>query len=78
MTRGEGDAMDSVNRPQRSLMPAYMPTINKRFLNPTLGRIAPYVPPFGVVVHHGRRTGRAYRTPVLAVRSGSSFAIARW
>ena len=32
---------------------------------------APYVPPWAVVVHRGRRTGKTYRTPVSAfVRSG--------
>ena len=56
-------------------MPAGMPRINKRYLNPLLGRIAPNLPPAAVVVHVGRRSGREYRTPVLALRTGNSFAI---
>ena len=28
------------------------------------------VPPWAVILHRGRRSGRAYRTPVLAFRDG--------
>jgi deazaflavin-dependent oxidoreductase (nitroreductase family) len=37
---------------------------NKVGLNRVTGRIAPWLPGFGVVVHRGRRSGRPYRTPV--------------
>jgi len=37
---------------------------NKVGLNRVTRRIAPWMPGLGVVVHRGRRTGRAYQTPV--------------
>jgi deazaflavin-dependent oxidoreductase (nitroreductase family) len=37
---------------------------NKVGLNRATRHIAPWMPGFGVVVHHGRRSGRRYQTPV--------------
>lgn len=37
---------------------------------------APRIAPWGVVVHVGRRSGREYRTPVLASVSGATLTIA--
>ena len=37
---------------------------NRIVTNRVLGRVAPWMPGFGVVVHSGRRSGRAYSTPV--------------
>ena len=34
------------------------------------------VPPWAVILHRGRRSGRAYRTPVLAFRDGQTLVIA--
>jgi deazaflavin-dependent oxidoreductase (nitroreductase family) len=67
--------MSEWDRPERSIMPTGMPRFNKRFVNPLLVRLAPWVPSAAVVVHTGRRSGREYRTPVTAVRAGPSFAI---
>ena len=39
---------------------------NKRVTNRIQGAWAPYLPPWLVVVHRGRTSGRTYRTPVLA------------
>jgi deazaflavin-dependent oxidoreductase (nitroreductase family) len=36
---------------------------------------APHLPPWMLVVHHGRRTGREYRTPVLGTRRGGRVAL---
>jgi deazaflavin-dependent oxidoreductase (nitroreductase family) len=44
--------------------PRWMATVNRRVTNRVLGRVATRAPGFGVVVHRGRRSGRAYRTPV--------------
>jgi deazaflavin-dependent oxidoreductase (nitroreductase family) len=37
---------------------------NKIGLNRVTRRIAPRAPGFGLVIHHGRRSGRRYETPV--------------
>ena len=37
---------------------------NKVGLNRVTGRVAPWMPGFGVVAHAGRRSGRRYQTPV--------------
>lgn len=41
---------------------------NKAVNNPVQGLYAWIVPPWAVILHRGRRSGRAYRTPVLAFR----------
>ncbi len=50
-----------------------MARVNKRVTNPVMGLWAPYVVPLAQIEHTGRRSGRTYRTPVLAVRVGSVF-----
>lgn len=54
-----------------SLMPSWLPKVNKRVVNPVQMLWAPRLPPWAVIVHRGRRSGTEYRTPVLAWRSGS-------
>lgn len=41
-----------------------------------LGRLATRAPGFGVIVHRGRRSGRAYRTPVNVFASPAGFVVA--
>lgn len=53
-----------------------MARFNRAVANPVIGRVAPSLPGFGVVLHRGRRTGRAYRTPVLVFRAGRTVAFA--
>jgi deazaflavin-dependent oxidoreductase (nitroreductase family) len=57
------------------LLPAWLPAINKRVFNPIQRLWAPWLPPFALIVHRGRRSGREYRTPVLAWRSGSTLYV---
>ena len=45
------------------------------FTNPVMGTFAWLVPPFAVIHHRGRKSGRAYRTPVVAFRSGTGFVV---
>jgi deazaflavin-dependent oxidoreductase (nitroreductase family) len=54
-----------------SLMPSWMPRITNRFVNPVQRLWAPYLPPWAMIVHRGRRSGTEHRNPVLAHRSGS-------
>ncbi|HEX5951310.1 MAG TPA: nitroreductase family deazaflavin-dependent oxidoreductase, partial [Actinomycetota bacterium] len=48
---------------------------NRRVANPVVRRVAGRVPPLAIVDHRGRRTGRDYSTPVIAVRSGVDVVI---
>ena len=50
-------------------IPRFMRHVNRVFTNPLLGTIAWIVPPLAVVHHVGRKTGRKYRSPVVAFRS---------
>jgi deazaflavin-dependent oxidoreductase (nitroreductase family) len=61
--------------PRESLMPSWMPRINNRVVNPVQGLWAPWLPPWAVIVHRGRRSGVERRTPVLAHRSGSTLYV---
>jgi deazaflavin-dependent oxidoreductase (nitroreductase family) len=49
--------------------------INRRVFNPLIRPIAGLLPPLALVLHRGRVTGRAYRTPVLAFLSGDRIVI---
>ena len=49
--------------------------VNRVFTNPIMGTFAGFVPPLAVVRHVGRKSGRRYRTPVVAFRSASGFVI---
>lgn len=45
-------------------------------VNPALRTITGRVPPLAIVVHRGRKSGREYRTPVMAFRFADGFVIA--
>jgi deazaflavin-dependent oxidoreductase (nitroreductase family) len=49
---------------------------NRRFTNKLTLRVAGYLPGFAIVNHLGRRSGRAYRTPVNAFRTDDGYIIA--
>jgi deazaflavin-dependent oxidoreductase (nitroreductase family) len=57
-------------------LPGWLARLNRRVTNPALRPLAGRLPYFGVVLHRGRRTGRAYRTPVNAFPHGDGFLIA--
>ncbi len=56
-------------------IPYFMRHVNRVFTNRLFGTFAWLVPPFAVIHHRGRKSGRAYRTPVLALPSDSGFVI---
>jgi deazaflavin-dependent oxidoreductase (nitroreductase family) len=56
-------------------LPDFMRRVNRVFTNPVLGTIAWLVPPMAVVHHVGRKSGKRYRTPVLAFRTAKGFVI---
>lgn len=49
---------------------------NKVGLNRVVRHIAPRLPGLAVVVHHGRRSGRRYETPVMVFPGDDGFIIA--
>jgi deazaflavin-dependent oxidoreductase (nitroreductase family) len=56
-------------------LPRFLRRVNRVFTNPLMGTFAWLVPPLAVVHHVGRKSGRAYRTPVVAFGSAEGFAI---
>ena len=57
-------------------VPRIIARLNRRVTNPALGRLAGRVPPFAMVVHRGRQSGRLYQTPVMAFPSREGVVIA--
>lgn len=57
-------------------LPRGLARFNKAINNPIQGLYAWLVPPWAVILHRGRRSGRTYRTPVLAFRRGRLVIIA--
>ncbi len=55
--------------------PRALARFNKVVTNRVQGVYAPYLAPWAMVSHVGRTSGREYRTPVLAFRSGTTLAV---
>ena len=56
-------------------LPRFLRRVNRVFTNPLMRTFAWIVPPLAVVHHVGRKSGRAYRTPVVAFASAKGFVI---
>ncbi|MCD0451434.1 nitroreductase family deazaflavin-dependent oxidoreductase [Actinocorallia sp. API 0066] len=67
-----------LRRPDDSdrLAPASLPDLNRRYVNRIQSRWAPFLPPWAIIVHRGRKSGRVYRTPVMAFRHGRHLIVA--
>ena len=57
-------------------LPKRLARFNVLVTNRVLGPLARRAPGFAIVSHVGRRSGRAYRTPVNLFRSGDRYVIA--
>jgi deazaflavin-dependent oxidoreductase (nitroreductase family) len=55
--------------------PRALARFNKRVNNPIQGQYAWLLPPWAVIVHKGRKSGRVFRTPVDAFRKGDTLAV---
>jgi deazaflavin-dependent oxidoreductase (nitroreductase family) len=55
-------------------VPRSVVRFNRAINNPIQRQYAWLLPPWAIVVHHGRRSGRVYRTPVMAFRHGRTLA----
>jgi deazaflavin-dependent oxidoreductase (nitroreductase family) len=56
-------------------LPRFLRRVNRVFTNPLLGTVAWLVPPLAIVHHVGRKTGRRYRSPVVAIPTGGGYVI---
>jgi deazaflavin-dependent oxidoreductase (nitroreductase family) len=56
-------------------LPRFMRHVNRVVTNPLMSMFAGVVPPLAIVHHVGRRSGRGYRTPVVAFRGAGGFVI---
>src|SRR5689334_5050305 len=56
-------------------LPRFLRRVNRVFTNPLLGTVAWLVPPLAIVHHVGRKSGRRYRSPVVAFRTATGFVI---
>jgi deazaflavin-dependent oxidoreductase (nitroreductase family) len=56
--------------------PRSLARFNKRFTNRLILKVAGYLPGFAIVSHIGRKSGRAYRTPVNAFRTDDGYILA--
>ena len=59
-------------------LPRRLARFNRHVTNPIARTIAGRIPPFAIIRHRGRRSGTAYRTPIVAFRNHatSSYVIA--
>ena len=55
-------------------LPRRVASFNRRINNPIQRQYAWLLPPWVIIVHRGRRSGRTYRTPVNAYRRGNTLA----
>lgn len=58
------------------VVPRAVARFNRQVTNRVARRFAGRIPPFAVVLHRGRRTGKVHRTPVWAYPTDDGYAIA--
>jgi deazaflavin-dependent oxidoreductase (nitroreductase family) len=61
---------------ERAPLPRGFARFNRTVANPVMRLVAGWLPPFAIVRHRGRVTGRDYATPVLAFATTDGLAIA--
>ena len=57
-------------------VPRVVARLNKYTNNPIQRTWAPYLPPWALIRHIGRRSGREYSTPVISARAGDDLYVA--
>ena len=56
-------------------LPRTLARFNRRFANPVMRRVAGWLPPFAIIRHRDRMTGRDRATPVLAFGTSDGLVI---
>lgn len=49
---------------------------NRYVANPIVRTFAGRIPPFAIVFHRGRKSGRVYQTPIMAYRTADGYVVA--
>ncbi|MFL5797683.1 MAG: nitroreductase family deazaflavin-dependent oxidoreductase [Actinomycetota bacterium] len=57
-------------------LPKALARFNRVVTNRVLGLLAPWVPPFAMIEHRGRSSGREHRTPVWMFHRGGRYVVA--
>jgi len=57
-------------------LPKALAKFNRVVTNRVLGLLAPWVPPFAMIEHRGRKSGRDHRTPVWMFHRGGRYVVA--
>ena len=57
-------------------VPIWVARANRYLVNPIVKRFAGRVPPFALLEHRGRQSGKRYRIPIIVFRTGDTFTIA--
>ena len=57
-------------------LPRSMANFNRYFANPVFLRVTGHLPGFAIMRHVGRKSGRVYHIPVIAVRHDGEYIIA--
>lgn len=57
-------------------LPRALARANRRVTNRVTRRFVGHIPPFALLEHVGRNSGRTYQTPIMVFRSGGTCAIA--
>ncbi|MEC3918839.1 nitroreductase family deazaflavin-dependent oxidoreductase [Nocardia sp. CDC160] len=65
--------MDTV---ERNMFPAWFDRLQVKYMNPVVRKLGPYLPGFAVIQHRGRKSGRAFSTPVNAFRVDGTLYVA--
>jgi deazaflavin-dependent oxidoreductase (nitroreductase family) len=58
------------------LLPRWLARANRAGLNRGAKYVVPWVPPFALLIHRGRKSGRRYETPIMVFRHGREYLIA--
>ncbi|GAB2533318.1 nitroreductase family deazaflavin-dependent oxidoreductase [Nocardia heshunensis] len=61
---------------ERNYFPAWFDRFQSKYMNRAVRPIAPYLPGFAVIGHQGRKSGKAYSTPVNAFRADGKLFVA--
>lgn len=57
-------------------LPQALARANRKLTNPVMRRFAGHIPPLAIIEHTGRRSGRPYRTPIMAFPTTDGFVLA--
>ena len=56
-------------------LPQWLARANRRLTNPIFRQFAGFLPPFAMLEHRGRKSGKAYRIPIIVFPDGNEFVI---